>query len=127
MKKKSEDLGRLKERNPFLVPEGYMEGLTQRIMSRLPEKNSFVEPEKVSLFARVRPWLYMAAAFAGLVLLFNVLIEKKGTGDATRNESLLVQAQPTPAVQAIDDEEYLEYLETEYVGYILEEEMAVYE
>lgn len=36
MKKKKNNLDRLKGTNPFTVPEGYMEGLTERIMSQLP-------------------------------------------------------------------------------------------
>ena len=38
MKKEENNLDRLKGTNPFTVPEGYMEGLTERIMSQLPEK-----------------------------------------------------------------------------------------
>jgi len=34
MKKEENNLDRLKGTNPFTVPEGYMEGLTERIMSQ---------------------------------------------------------------------------------------------
>ena len=37
MKKEENNLDRLKGTNPFTVPEGYMEGLTERIMSQLPD------------------------------------------------------------------------------------------
>ena len=42
MKTEQNNLDRLKGKNPFTVPEGYMEGLTANIMSQLPER----EPEK---------------------------------------------------------------------------------
>jgi len=41
MKTEQNNLDRLKGKNPFTVPEGYMEGLTANIMSQLPER----EPE----------------------------------------------------------------------------------
>ena len=55
------NLDRLKGKNPFTVPKGYMEGLTANIMSQLPEREPEKEVKKVSLMDRVRPWLYMAA------------------------------------------------------------------
>lgn len=67
MKKEENNLDRLKGTNPFTVPEGYMEGLTERIMSQLPEKPE-ERAKRISLMDRVRPWLYMAAVFAGLGL-----------------------------------------------------------
>ena len=36
MKTEQNNLDRLKGKNPFTVPEGYMEGLTANIMSQLP-------------------------------------------------------------------------------------------
>ena len=59
MKKEENNLDRLKGTNPFTVPEGYMEGLTERIMSQLPEKPE-ERAKRLSLMDRVRPWLYMA-------------------------------------------------------------------
>ena len=72
MKTEQNNLDRLKGKNPFTVPEGYMEGLTANIMSQLPEREPEEEVKKVSLMDRVRPWLYMAAVFAGLGLFFKM-------------------------------------------------------
>jgi len=55
MKKEENNLDRLKGTNPFTVPEGYMEGLTERIMSQLPEKQE-ERAKRISLMDRVRPW-----------------------------------------------------------------------
>lgn len=126
MKTELNNLDRLKGKNPFIVPEGYMEGLTDDIMSRLPEKPSEEVKVKISLMDRVRPWLYMAAVFAGLGFFFKVLVnpDKKGS----KTDSLLVKTEVShhvvPALQAADDDEYLEYLEERYTGYILAEEMS---
>ncbi|RHJ86648.1 hypothetical protein [Parabacteroides sp. AM08-6] len=121
MKTEQNNLDRFKGKNPFSVPEGYMEGLTANIMSQLPEKSPQEEVKKISLMDRVRPWLYMAAVFAGLGLFFRVLV---GPEDKTvKNDSLLVKteisANKVSAVQAAEDEEYLEYLEERYASYIL--------
>lgn len=126
MKTEQNNLDRLKGKNPFTVPEGYMEGLTANIMSQLPERSSEKEAKKVSLMDRVRPWLYLAAVFAGLGLFFNLLV---GPTDSTSQmDSLLVQTDVSPSVvsalQAAEDEEYLEYLEEQYTGYILAEELG---
>ena len=126
MKTEQNNLDRLKGKNPFTVPKGYMEGLTANIMSQLPEREPGKEAKKVSLMDRVRPWLYMAAVFAGLGLFFKVLV---GSEDkAAKTDSLLVKTEVSPAsvsaLQAAEDEEYLEYLEEQYAGYILAEEIG---
>ena len=134
MKTEQNNLDRLKGKNPFTVPEGYMEGLTANIMSQLPEREPEEEVKKVSLMDRVRPWLYMAAVFAGLGLFFKAIVGINGSDGSTASDSLLVRTEvPTPALDAIasvsalqaaEDEEYLEYLEEQYAGYILAEEIG---
>jgi hypothetical protein len=102
----------LKERNPFKTPEGYLEGLAGRVMSSLPE-NPRREARVISLYDRVRPWLYLAAMFAGLFFLFKTLIHPRGE-DALPEQPLFGKTSPT-AVWAVspedDNDEYLEYLE----------------
>ena len=127
MKKEENNLDRLKGTNPFTVPEGYMEGLTERIMSQLPEKQE-ERAKRISLMDRVRPWLYMAAVFAGLGLFFKAIVGINGSDGSTASDSLLVRTEVSPAsvsaLQAAEDEEYLEYLEEQYAGYILAEEIG---
>lgn len=126
MKTEQNNLDRLKGKNPFTVPEGYMEGLTANIMSQLPDREPEEEARKVSLMDRVRPWFYLAAVFAGLGLFFKALV---GPADeAAKTDSLLVKTEvpavSVPALQATEDEEYLEYIEEQYAGYILAEEIG---
>lgn len=112
---------RFKGSNPFKVPEGYMEGLTANIMSQLPEKSPNEEAKKVSLMDKVRPWIYMAAVFAGLGLFFKAIVGNEH--QVSKTDSLLVKNSVTvknhSAVPGTEDEEYLEYLEDRYAGYIL--------
>lgn len=127
MNTKENNLDRFEGKNPFTVPEGYMEGLTANIMSQLPEK-SREEAKKISMMDRVRPWLYMAAVFAGLGLFFRAVVF---IDEPANVETLLVKtdvsAKDIAAKQITEDEEYLEYLETKYAGYILAEEMGDFE
>ena len=121
MKTEQNNLDRFKDNNPFKVPEGYMEGLTANIMSQLPEKPRQVEPVKISLMDRVRPWIYMAAVFAGMGLFFKAIV---GTDShSSKTDSLLVknnvEASTAITTQTAEDEEYLEYIEDRYAGYIL--------
>jgi hypothetical protein len=71
MKNNLESIG---NKNPFTVPEGYFEGLTEQIMSRLPERVSESE-QPASAWERMKPWLYMAAMFAGLYLMINLFTQ----------------------------------------------------
>jgi len=59
--------------NPFKTPEGYFENFANGIMSQLPnavQKNSV----NVNLWQRVRPWVYMAAMFAGVALMIRLFV-----------------------------------------------------
>ena len=54
------------KRNPFTVPEGYFEQLTQQVMDKIPqavitEMRPVRKPAKVAVMKRLRPWLYAAA------------------------------------------------------------------
>ena len=61
--------------NPFRVPEGYFDQLTDRVMAQLPEREQ--QAEKISLSDRhpksrlvaLRPWLYAAACTVAVVVM----------------------------------------------------------
>lgn len=123
------ELDKLKGQNPFRVPEGYMEGLTDRIMSQLPEETtSEKKSPKIPITVRLRPWFTVAAAIAGIAFFINVFIGLENQSDSYLNDSLRMQTQ-LPADVMSDmrysiDEEYLEYLEARYADSILEEELT---
>ncbi len=62
--------------DPFKVPEGYFEQLHEQLMQNLP--NTQPQPlhadTKVTLMARIRPWLYMAATFVGIIFMVQSLM-----------------------------------------------------
>lgn len=63
---------RVGHQNSFDVPNGYFEHLPERIMSVLPDEDKAFATEKVSLWLKVRPWVYMAALFVGAALIIRV-------------------------------------------------------
>ena len=61
--------------NPFRVPEGYFDQLTDRVMAQLPEREQ--QAEQISLSDRhpksrlvaLRPWIYAAACTVAVVVM----------------------------------------------------------
>ena len=130
MNKKENTLDRLKGKQPFRVPDGYMEGLTNRIMESLPEP-PVMEAESVSLVERIRPWLYLAAVFAGMGLFFKAIIGVDSAREDTLSDTLLVRSEvPSASLEGIESEvaqeeaDYLEYIEERYANYLLRESLA---
>jgi hypothetical protein len=69
-------LDNYKAENPFRVPENYFTQFNREIMTRLPERVvEFQEfqPQKVSMWSKVKPLLYMAAMLAGIYFSINLL------------------------------------------------------
>ena len=129
MDKKTYNLDNLRGKQPFSVPKGYMDGLTDRIMNQIPEKRAQAEePLVISWADRVRPWLYLAAVFAGLGIFFKTIV---GIMPQTENaeDSLLVQSErPLVSPDEIEAEqeedlEYLEYIEMKYSADLLDNEL----
>ena len=93
-------------RRPFTVPEGYFENLTQDIMAALPEHESIYSSKiTVTPWMRIRPYLYAAAAFAGIFFCIKVAV-----GISSRNNaSEMAQTEET----TIYSDEYIDsFLET---------------
>ena len=129
MDKKTYNLDNLRGKQTFSVPKGYMDGLTDRIMNQIPEKRPQAEePLVISWADRVRPWLYLAAVFAGLGIFFKTIV---GVMPQTENaeDSLLVQSErPLVSPDEIEAEqeedlEYLEYIEMKYSADLLANEL----
>lgn len=59
--------------NPFKVPENYFKTLVPEIMDKLPEKEK-PEVVEISMWERVKPWVYMVAMFCGLMFSLRVIV-----------------------------------------------------
>ena len=105
-KKKNIRFDELDPRRPFTVPEGYFENLTQDIMAALPEQESLYSTRiTVTPWMRIRPYLYAAAAFAGIFFCI-----KAAVGISTRNNA--AQVAQTEETTIYSDEYIDSFLET---------------
>ena len=68
-------LQKIGKKNPFTVPENYFENFTQELMDKLPAKEAVLQTEAPTLWQRVKPWLYMAAMFCGIMLSVRIFVD----------------------------------------------------
>lgn len=99
MKEDTELKNRIGKENPFKVPEGYFENIVPEIMKQLPEAEVQEEIE-VTMWERVKPWVYMVAMFCGLMFGLRVMMNDRpvSTGINAGDVSM------TDSVQGIPDE-----------------------
>ena len=112
-----------RDTEPFRVPDGYFEGLTNRILSALPDPPADApQPPTVSLMEKVKPLIYLAAAFLGMVLLFKGLSALR-PADRTTERPLYVQH----AATADDEADFLDYLEAQYADLFFSDDINEWE
>ncbi len=63
---------KLPKSNGMTVPEGYFDDFQRRMMERLPAEVPVAEPAVRSKWQMLRPYVYLAAMFAGIYLLMNI-------------------------------------------------------
>ena len=71
------------------VPEGYFDSFREAMMSSLPPYPKAPEAQKLTLWQRVKPYVYMAAMFAGIwcmMKMFHMSMENAGVLDAPSSE-----------------------------------------
>ena len=79
-KENSKILEKLGKDPGFKVPDNYFNDFNSKLMESLPEVK-ITEEEKPTLWIKVRPFVYMAAMFAGIWLMMNIFnIGQKATG-----------------------------------------------
>lgn len=104
----------LKE-NPFKVPENYFEDFTQKMMSRLPEKEMKM-PAKVTMWQKAKPWVYMAAMFIGMFFMVQLFINKPAKGNHAPSVTFVdidkhLQNDKYWNTVKVSEEEFYKYLE----------------
>lgn len=99
MKEDTELKKKFGKENPFRVPDGYFENIVPEIMKQLPEAE-VQESADITMWERVKPWVYMVAMFCGLMFGLRVMMmDSPVLKDADdRNVSM------TDSVQGIPDE-----------------------
>ena len=112
--------------NPFRVPDGYFDQLTERVMSQLPEREqsaeqvSLMTPRHKSRLVALRPWLYAAACMVAVVFMGVAFYFHQVKEDQTLANANVVNTTNTES-QYID--EYADYVmldNTEIYAYLAE-------
>jgi hypothetical protein len=82
-------------REPFRVPDGYFETLSERVMNNVQKKEISLPDEKTgkTIIIRLRPMLYLAAAICGIaVISYSVYKFSHGNTINTTNQSVIADA-----------------------------------
>lgn len=101
------------------VPEGYFESLELKIMEQLPAYPEAPKKVDMSIWQRVKPYVYMAAMFAGIWMMMKVFHTVSST------ESLSLENPPAAiaSAMALESDEMYPYFTTAS-DLSLEEEMS---
>ena len=88
MREEDQLLKKVGTQNPFKVPEHYFEDFSEELMNKLPEKEILPVSQEITLWQRVKPWLYMTAMFCGIMLSVRIFV-----GEPQKDEFPISQAE----------------------------------
>jgi hypothetical protein len=71
MEKNSDILNQINRRSGMTVPDGYFADFASRMTASLPQKAPVEAPQR-SFWQKARPYVYMAAMFAGIWCMLNM-------------------------------------------------------
>jgi len=103
MEKNPDILSKIAHRDGITVPDGYLDSLADRIGPRLPVAE--VAPAPRGLWVTLRPYIYMAAMFAGVWCMLKMFTIMAGHTDLGSMDS-----NPVLAEAFANDEFMLEYV-----------------
>lgn len=98
MKNDNDILSKIDRRSGMTVPEGYFDDFAAKMMERLPEHpviEADTDPSaRPSLWFRIRPYVYMAAMFAGIWCMLNIfkIIGSNSTDLTVDNNPVIARA-----------------------------------
>lgn len=110
MKEEQNIISKCGKGNPFKVPQGYFEDFTRNLMAQLSEKEETATEEEmlepsITLWQRIKPLLYMAAMFIGMILCVRVVLGEKATDFNSTMESSIASEHSLMDFEQISDEE----------------------
>lgn len=89
-------------KNPFKIPDNYFEHFTEQVMKQLPAETEEAPNEtKITLYARIKPYIYLAAMISGLAFGVKVYqYQQSRFMKQPQNQELLTEEE---AEQIVDD------------------------
>lgn len=76
MKQENDIFDKIGKDPGFRVPDDYFEDFAKKMAAQLPEKKFTVE-KKTTVWLSIRPWVYMAAMFAGIWCMMYIFSDIK--------------------------------------------------
>ena len=74
--------------SPFSVPDNYFESFKTNLIQSIPEYPEKPVEKKLSAWQKFRPYIYLAAMFAGIWLMMNIFHKMGGLDSASSNNSM---------------------------------------
>lgn len=87
-------------RTGFRVPEGYFEELNAKILADLPPYKEAPKAVRLSMWQRVKPYVYLAAMFAGIWMMMMVF------HTVSTPDKLTLDNPPAAIVQALESNSF---------------------
>lgn len=106
---------------PGHVPDGYFESFVTGMMETLPESPQVPKQAPMTMWQRLKPYVYMAAMFAGIWLMMNVFHRVSGT------DRLSLDNPPENIAQIMEQPEVMDYYTPTSVIDDMEAEMELSE
>ena len=107
MNEESNILSKLKRKDGMTVPDAYFDDFAKRMEASLPERPEIegkqARTRKFTMWQRVRPYVYMAAMFAGVWCMLKMFMLMTNTG----HSGLSIDSNPTLA-NAVENEQFVE-------------------
>lgn len=87
-------------RTGFRVPEGYFEELNAKILADLPPHKEAPKAVRLSMWQKVKPYVYLAAMFAGIWMMMMVF------HTVSTPDKLTLDNPPAAIVQALESNSF---------------------
>ncbi len=113
MEKNTPKLNEIGRKHGMTVPENYFADFSEKMAGQLPHREiPLAEP--VTLWMRVRPWIYMAAMFAGIWLMMKMFTTISSVEPGQSGDAGMVA---TVAEERTIEEEFIDFYVDDYVVY----------
>ena len=113
-KEDSKILNKIGKEPGFTVPENYFANFNANLMDSLPEVE-ITEEEKPTLWVRLRPFVYMAAMFAGIWVMMNIFTIGQKSSANSQQKSAQIPAGLLVPQNTDDFMDYGVYSEYDYL------------
>lgn len=123
MKEEEKLIARFGRKGPWSVPDGYFDSVCVEILDKLPEYPEKPKPVELSRWQRLKPYVYLAAMFAGIWCMMQMFHHASGVGnlslDNPPEQIAALMAEPAVAdmyalPSSVSDDELIDEVSGQY-------------